>query len=39
LNKKIENISKQMNFDYVYKVESNVYHDYDGDVLNFGLVA
>jgi len=39
LNKKIENISKQMNFDYVYKVESNVYHDYDGDVLNFGLVV
>jgi hypothetical protein len=39
LNKKIENISKQINFDYVYKVESNVYHDYDGDVLNFGLVA
>uniref|UniRef100_A0A6C0BWW0 Uncharacterized protein n=1 Tax=viral metagenome TaxID=1070528 RepID=A0A6C0BWW0_9ZZZZ len=39
LNKKIENISKQMNFDYVYKIESNVYHDYDGDVLNFGLVA
>ena len=39
LNKKIENISKQMNFEYVYKVESNVYHDYDGDVLNFGLVA
>ena len=39
LNKKIENISKQMNFEYVYKVESNVYHDYDGDVLNFALVA
>ena len=39
LNKKIENISKQMNFEYVYKVESNVYHDYDGDVLNFGLVV
>ena len=39
LNKKIENISKQMNLDYVYNVESNVYHDYDGDVLNFALVA
>jgi hypothetical protein len=39
LNEKIENISKQMNFDYVYKIESNVYHDYDGDVLNFGLIA
>lgn len=39
LNKKIENISKQMNFDYVYKVESNIYHDYDGDILNFALLA
>lgn len=39
LNKKIENISKQMNLDYVYNVESNVYHDYDGDVLNFALIA
>ena len=39
LNKKIENISKQMNPTYAYNVESNVYHDYDGDVLNFGLVA
>jgi len=39
LNKKIENISKQINFTCVYQVESNVYHDYDGDVLNFGLVA
>lgn len=39
LNKKIENISKRMNTTYVYKVESNVYKDYDGDVLNFALVA
>ena len=39
LNKKIENMSKQINFTCVYQVESNVYHDYDGDVLNFGLVA
>jgi hypothetical protein len=39
LNKNIENISKQINFEYVYKVESNVYKDYDGDVLNFALIA
>lgn len=39
LNIKIENISKQMNASYIYKVESNIYNDYDGDVLNFGLVA
>lgn len=39
LNNKIENISKQMNFTYVYRVESNMYNDYDGDVLNFALVA
>jgi hypothetical protein len=39
LNKKIEIISKDMNSTYVYKVESNVYKDYDADVLNFGLVA
>ena len=39
LNKKIENISKQMNPNYVYMVESNVYHDHDGDVLNFGILA
>lgn len=39
LNTKIENISKQINMTYVYKVESNIYKDYDGDVLNFSLVA
>jgi hypothetical protein len=39
LNKKIEKLTKEMNSTYVYKVESNVYNDYDGDVLNFGLVA
>ena len=39
LNKKIENISKQINFNYVYKLETNVYNDYDGDVLNFGLLV
>ena len=39
LNKKIENISKQINFTYVYKLETNVYNDYDGDVLNFGLLV
>lgn len=39
LNQKIEKLTKEMNSTYVYKVESNVYKDYDGDVLNFGLVA
>ena len=39
LNIKIENISKQMNATYIYKVESNIYNDYDGDVLNFALLA
>jgi hypothetical protein len=37
LNKKIENINKNMSSTYVYRVESNIYHDYDGDVLNFAL--
>lgn len=39
LNQKIEKLTKEMNSTYVYKLESNVYNDYDGDVLNFGLVA
>jgi hypothetical protein len=39
LNQKIEKLTKEMNSTYVYKLESNIYKDYDGDVLNFGLVA
>lgn len=39
LNKKIEKLSKDMNSTYIYKVESNLYKDSGGDVLNFGLVA
>jgi hypothetical protein len=38
LNKNIENLSINMNNSYVYNIVSNIYHDYDGDVLNFAIV-